>query len=1627
MTLKRYWPNWKYPLSPQLLSALDEYHILKVPLLGQHYTGGPEDWCGRTACSMVFNYYQVVQGPDFESKLITHWDAGQGHYVDLRYPGGQRAFHKVPTDSPHKALEGAWVSDLSEQLELAVVVPPPDFSATEKLNASHVLGFSPSKLLPYLKPSRRDEAALLASTPALIPAKLSLMLEALNANNPVIFYSGFSMREAAPIHLIVVCGYAWIADDTGRHLWLVVADPSTNNDKVHQPGRKPNIYTALNPGGGTDEEAFLQGKLRGEHDIIRIIRGDWHTAQASLVFIRARKLFEANTHSVVKDDLYMDYWDGDEKKGGTFIYSLKPTTVPDGFLFSNVAKAVGFPMDTHRERLRPANCYVCSEQAGVGLFPLGSQRNLHSGVHLELASFKPAQAAADASPAPNRQVRCLAPGYVVAVRLANALPEPGLKDAAKAGLEKNELSREFAGNHNSFILVRHDVEERPRKAPGEEGSQGGQQLRRFTFYSLYMHLAPPDWSRVDTYEGVGWLNMLARRDGSLTVVDPRHPAFQQVRWLQGSQGMAAPTEETPKLIPRLGGGWQVLGAGLGKPELFDLGDGSEGLVRGVLKKPDRDLTELHEALVGGKVVTLCHPYLKVRAGEVLGYLDERSSARGDGFLHWEVLAPSAPDQLQQFLSFAEEALGLSEDGKPFFKLFEEKNPNNFFDPPVVREGGGSEEAELDGLLALARLSRQAAPGQQDLLDDFRQTYSQQTLQQLLESAQALPFTASDDAPTAQPSYPVDVVIENYKSILTAGSYELRFTFEPSDLPPQEVRWDGRKPSVRIHVPARARKVFVEPKALGSFHVQPGGSGDGDKLKQDVQHFRNLAGVRWRNVVLRHLNEWYPENIVKQVRAHLKARKRLRLGSSVLDATKEQDAQALIQEYANAVGWWAHDETAVLGPRGGGAEGGEKRLFVDGPDAEQLPRDSLVDNPHPVTFTWLLMLMVRHGLIRFLDAPLWYSEEEQKVVGIGWLPAREAHEPQRVGELVYATAVQRGYGDHEVTVRVQHGGQTLELARGKFKDGLFAHPVELPGWGTWVLDAGEARAIGSLEHTGLTPSLMKAAAPMGEDGTQSATTDEAPVGRGDETFTWRVAFRENCPRVLRGWVLVRAWKGKQTDTVPTDAALFKPTGLAIPVYARETTAIQEELGFAVVDGFLRKGSVKKAGTYVTQHFTYQAYVDAAKGKAEPVLAHDLVEAVERIQCAYSARQVVTLSALAEDGLSLQLTGSSLEKLRAAVARAKDDGWIDDAEEAGKGLILIRVKPPRESRHPGELALDFNASAAFEKLREGLTHEDQLAVRFGCFFPNGGFTWDSRLLSAESLGKGVEAVDEEALKRESKAGFLELWSTGVAEVLHRPMFGRPQVRLTSDGVQFVVPFLGGTTAFWKATAPVIHLGIAELDKNPRSSILADPPRVVRKLLFTEEKAKNQVLTVLAKAKKDAPLKGERVDVPDSEELRYDMQPDALLETQPRADDAFMLTVIFRTQALPSGKGFKLEVSSASAPVDAKTQRPPPLTLQKKSLVYKTSIKDGVALTDAEGVIRAELNLADVKVALKGEQRFTVWVVPVAKADKSLARDATLELPAPLHPPSMEEDALMNEPFQGMWPELQNIPWKGEGGYL
>lgn len=196
--------------------------------------------------------------------------------MDLRYPGGQRAFHRKPKDQPYGInLEGYSVSNRWAKRRKAPNVVPPKFDeADEDFSASAVLDMAYSHVLPYSIQDRRRIAARIVNDPRLIEDKLSLILKALAANNPVIFYSGFSVARDAPIHLILIVGFAWLEDRTGRHLWLVVADPATQNNKVGAQ-KGTHLFFPPDPGSreGTDLEALAKKQVTGDHDLIRVRRG----------------------------------------------------------------------------------------------------------------------------------------------------------------------------------------------------------------------------------------------------------------------------------------------------------------------------------------------------------------------------------------------------------------------------------------------------------------------------------------------------------------------------------------------------------------------------------------------------------------------------------------------------------------------------------------------------------------------------------------------------------------------------------------------------------------------------------------------------------------------------------------------------------------------------------------------------------------------------------------------------------------------------------------------------------------------------------------------------------------------------------------------------------------------------------------------------------------------------------------------------------------------------------------------------------------------------------------------------------------------------------------------------------
>ncbi|MFL5350719.1 MAG: hypothetical protein ACJ8AT_38605 [Hyalangium sp.] len=1599
---------------------------------------------------MTYNYYQVVQAggdeAEFKSKLITHWNADKSdYYTDLRYPGGQRAFHTLPTEAPYNQnLSGYAVSSSGYTGGDVEVVEPPDFKPGGEFNASRVLGFSTKKLLDYGIANRKAEAARIAGDPAALAKQMETVLDALSFNNPVIFYSGFSMDQDEPIHLILLVGFAYLRDDAGRDLWLVVADPATHGNKI-----SAGMFIPPMPQAEDDLKGLSQ--LSSKHDLIRVIPGNWENAEAALVLIRARKLFEENTQSRISDDLYMDYQskESQSNKGGTFLYSLKATPVPPGFVVSSIARVVSYPFDTRKERIRPVNYYALTEQSSAGRFPFGNLRNLHSGVHLDASTFTqakpqepapkpstgqkkpesqttappPQQPNAEGQPeadaqAPGKGVRCLAPGYIVALRLANAYPSAPKKEGAapakdgkqeRKDLQSNTLSRELSGNHNSFVLVRHDLEEVVPKTAGEKGKPQ-QKGKRFTFYSLYMHLAPPDWSKPNTYRDVSWHKTLARRNGCLAVIDPQHESFRQVRWLKDLPAGQSLSDKA-KLVSLEMGSYLVIGAGVGLPQPLSLGETAGERIRAVWKKPDQDLDEIYKALEEAKVVTFSRPYLKVEAGELIGYIDEKNELLGDGFVHWEVLAPSGSEQIQQLLEFADGKLQLSEGSEKFFKFFEEKNEqNNYFDPLAGSQDGG----ELATLLDLAPTSKHVREPEKQHLARFRNSYDPELLQSLLGSTWALPFS-KDDQPSSEPGYVAKLLLENYKNCLPEGPYKLKVTFEPKDCGELTVDYDGRKDSIDVVLPARARKIFVEPVLEGKsrdFFLQTGTDSGKDGLRKDVEHFKKLASVRWRNVVLRHLNDWSRAGISAQLEARLEAEGMVSLGYTDLYAKDKKGAKKAIDEYASAVAWWAHEENAFLGSA---AE--KKNLFAgkgSAPEEGQLPEETTLDNPHPVTWAWLLMLLTRHGFARFADMPLWRSDDMKKVGALGWLPARNSHPPQRVGEHVQVVALQRGNGDELVSVKVKRGALSLDLVRGFFKDGMFIESVPMPGWGQWLLEKpNDAESLGTLEMQGLEPVLLWARSASGQ-GKGSATTHEVPVpvvrkrkGKSkdkdkDGWLSWVIPFRENRPKLLRGWMLIRYWTGRADAEAPTEVSEFKEAGLAIPIEAREDLTL-EAAGFEVADGFIKKGTIKSPKTYVTQHFTYNAFLDAAKGQkgaagSEPLLAWELAEAVERIQCAYSPLVPLSLSALSADGLSLQLKAATknVDSLRKAMERVKEEGWLADFQEEGKGAFRVSVNAPKPGGLSGELVVEFNPDSAFAELKKSLSPGNKIAVMFGCLFPNGGGALNDRLLPTDTTGKHHVVLKADDLRSEAKEGYLELWSTEVSQILRRPGFDVPVITLTEKGALISVKLLGAPESFWRAVNPTIKIGKTALDKDAKVRFRsdADSLSITRLVSLDDANVKGSTLAIRAEARtKQVPLEGEKIDVADSARTSYDAQPGAELEVTPKGDGSYGVVITVKTKAIPISRGFKIEIVDPRVPPNPKKPDASLVKLPKNCIKYtQQAKKEGVVygVTDAYGVFSAELDEGDLKAGLNGGIKYTLRVIAVYPQDKSL----NLEKPCTLH---------------------------------
>ena len=326
-----------------------------------------------------------------------------------------------------------------------------------------------SRLFKHEK-DRVKEAQIIAKDEVKVRTCFSPILKSIDFNNPVIMYTGFSNSRS---HIIVLCGYAEIY---GK-LWLCVADPEEDVSRF-----KTGIHTLCEL---KDLEKIDENNCK--FNVIRLVKGDFFTARASLRLVRASRFFDPHFKSP-NDRLYMDDTSNGGRQYGYYIYSHYKRDVPPEIIESSRKEFVIAPLQNIDFPTSFMRSYYQNESGSGGFYAAGLHQNIHSGIHL--------------SPAPSNQdgaVRAVLPGYIVAIRFT--VFDAADKEKSTGG--DNRVARLFLGNRPmGFVLIRHVIRKK-----NEKGEIDGEP---FPLYSLYMHLESPQWdSDNDFYHSkVPWFKRL---------------------------------------------------------------------------------------------------------------------------------------------------------------------------------------------------------------------------------------------------------------------------------------------------------------------------------------------------------------------------------------------------------------------------------------------------------------------------------------------------------------------------------------------------------------------------------------------------------------------------------------------------------------------------------------------------------------------------------------------------------------------------------------------------------------------------------------------------------------------------------------------------------------------------------------------------------------------------------------------------------------------------------------------------------------------------------------------------------------------------------------------------------------
>jgi hypothetical protein len=314
---------------------------LKLPSLSQWNKGQPDEsekWCGRTAGSMIHNYYVATRDPGgvaaAHDLLITNNQ--DGPTCDLVYRGGSLA-NQVAVPGYNLLVP---VMRVKKSTWLREKLFPESDGARASILAGHPL----------------DEKDVIA--------KVDKILRALEAFNPVLIWTGLSSSDGVsrPVrHLVCVSGYR--VDPDGA-LWLHIDDPSST---AYADGK-------LRP---LPLEGLIDGaKLLGIPDAIMQMEPDTKADDrpGRRYWLRAAVLFRPNQHSV---NSTTDFWcDHQDSPGFEVAYTLEAE--PRGSMVE-LPGDPRYPVSVSDREI--AALWNAVARSGDP-YPLSARRSWHNGIHI---------------------------------------------------------------------------------------------------------------------------------------------------------------------------------------------------------------------------------------------------------------------------------------------------------------------------------------------------------------------------------------------------------------------------------------------------------------------------------------------------------------------------------------------------------------------------------------------------------------------------------------------------------------------------------------------------------------------------------------------------------------------------------------------------------------------------------------------------------------------------------------------------------------------------------------------------------------------------------------------------------------------------------------------------------------------------------------------------------------------------------------------------------------------------------------------------------------------------------------------------------------------------------------------